>query len=253
MARQLWLILLGAAILSGTGHWLFRKSDGAISPSCPEPGAHIEISKPGKFPGGFHRRGIALELARNVEDVSVILGCESNRNSTVVRDELRGDLRVDYLFIIPFYWAVLAMGAAFLRRQDAKGGLLLSLAAGVCATGAALFDMLLENTRINTLLNTPWTETTNAMAEGIRQASLCKWTLLFMTVAILASLFTWRKERTRFIGYFYWLTAVIGFIGLYWHPALELGFGLLVIDLLVLLVVLLFCRKHLLRVSAADR
>ena len=122
---------------------------------------------------------LALQLARDVQDVDWILGDAPSPD----REVMRVKQYVDFAFITCYAALCAALGAATAR----KGGWrrVAGIVAGICGVSAAVFDVL-ENRAILKLLDVPLRATTPAMIEAIRVPSLAKWILAGVTVAPLA-------------------------------------------------------------------
>jgi hypothetical protein len=124
------------------------------------------------------------------------------------------------------------------RAAQSFVGIWLGAAAACCATGAAVFDIA-KNIRLLKVLNVPSAEITEAIAHGIRRASLLKWGLIFLTVGLLAPIFLWRSDWIVLIGYFYLSALIFGFVGVFfyrpavgWAASYPMGLGLVVLAFL---------------------
>jgi hypothetical protein len=123
---------------------------------------------------------LALEFARDVQDVDWILGDAPSPD----REVMRVKQYVDFGFIACYTGLFLALAALVIR----KGGWrqITGMAAGICGIGAGVFDVL-ENRAILSLLDVPLRATTPAMIQAIRGPSTAKWILAGVTVVLLAS------------------------------------------------------------------
>jgi len=125
---------------------------------------------------------LALQFARDVEDIDWILGDAPSPD----REVMRVKQYVDFGFIACYTALFLALSALVLR----KGGWrqVTGIAAGICGVAAGLFDVL-ENRAILNLLDVPLRATTSAMVQAIRGPSTAKWILAGVTVVLLTASF----------------------------------------------------------------
>jgi hypothetical protein len=123
---------------------------------------------------------LALQFARDVQDVDWILGDAPSPD----REVMRVKQYVDFGFIACYVSLCAALGAVAAR----KGGWrkVAGIAGGICGLAAGLFDVL-ENRAILNLLDVPLRATTPAMIQAIREPSTAKWILAGVTVVLLAS------------------------------------------------------------------
>jgi len=135
-------------------------------------------SKPPRFGDPM----LALQFARDVQDVDWILGDAPSPDREVMRVKQYGGLG----FIACYTGLILALAALAIR----KGGwrLVAGIAAGICGLAAGVFDVL-ENRAILRILDVPLRATTPAMIQAIRAPSTAKWILAGVTVVLLASSF----------------------------------------------------------------
>jgi hypothetical protein len=132
-------------------------------------------SKPPRFGDPM----LALQFARDVQDIDWILGDAPSPD----REVMRVKQYVDFGFIACYTGLFLALAALVIR----KGGwrLVTGIAAGICGLAAGVFDVL-ENQAILNLLDVPLRATTPAMIQAIRGPSTAKWTLAGVTLVLLA-------------------------------------------------------------------
>jgi hypothetical protein len=123
---------------------------------------------------------LALQFARDVQDVDWILGDAPSPD----REVMRVKRYVDFAFITCYAGLFLALAALAIR----KGGWrqVAGFAAGICGLAAGVFDVL-ENRAILNLLDVPLRATTPAMIKAIRGPSTAKWILAGVTVVLLAA------------------------------------------------------------------
>ncbi len=122
---------------------------------------------------------LALQFARDVQDVDWILGDAPSPD----REVMRVKQYVDFGFIACYVSLCAALGAVAAR----KGGWrkVAGIAAGICGLAAGVFDVL-ENRAILNLLDVPLRATTPAMIQAIRAPSTAKWLLAGITVVLLS-------------------------------------------------------------------
>jgi hypothetical protein len=146
---------------------------------------------------------VALEVARNVDEVDAILGEAPSPD----REAMRIKQYIDFGFIACYAALYVALGMMFRSR--------LAVAAAVAGVAAAVFDVV-ENFAILRVIELPLLQTTQAMIDAIRYPSLAKWTLAFLATALFAALFLNRRRWTmRLIATLNFAAAAIGFYGIY--------------------------------------
>jgi len=146
---------------------------------------------------------VALEVARNVDEVDAILGEAPSPD----REAMRIKQYIDFGFIACYAGLYVALGMMFRSR--------LAVAAAVAGVAAAVFDVV-ENLAILRMVELPLHQTTQAMVDAIRYPSLTKWTLAFLATAGFAALF-WNRRgwAMRLIAALNFAAAAIGFYGIY--------------------------------------
>ena len=125
---------------------------------------------------------LALQFARDVEDIDWILGDAPSPD----REVMRVKQYADFGFIACYTALSLALSALVIR----KGGWrqVTGIAAGICGVATGVFDVL-ENRAILNLLDVPLRATTSAMVQAIRGPSTAKWILAGVTVVLLTASF----------------------------------------------------------------
>ena len=176
--------------------------------------------------GGFKKPVMAMEFVQNVDQVGVILDQKEKKNREVMRKEIH----VDFIWIACYGLLFVAV-SILLAQRDHPWSVYLALVAGVCGVGAAGFDVV-ENLGILRVLNAP--APTQQMVNDIRDAALLKWTLCFVSMALLATAFYGLGRRVAWIGYAFTATSIVGFIGL-WHKP---WIGLMALPMLIGLLLL---------------
>jgi len=174
--------------------------------------------KPDRY-NGFTKPVLAMEVVRSANDIERVFADIVKYMREPKPDEfLRNELKTDSRYIIPTYWALLMVFSFLLFRSHFPQSKWMGIAAAICATVAAAFDYL-ENSRTKLALDN------HQLAADVRQASLCKWGLLFVTVGLLAAMFLWRRDWTMAIGALYLLAALTGLVGLWQNRLIEWSFA----------------------------
>ncbi len=173
----------------------------------------ILAGKPGfsnasRPPRGIANPVVALEVARNVDEVDAILGEAPSPD----REAMRIKQYVDFGFIACYAGLYVALSLLFAKIP---WGRWLAVSAAVCGVAAAVFDVL-ENLAILRILDARLNLTTQAMIDSIRRPSLIKWTLVFVAIALLSSFFlASRKWTMRTVGGLYAVAAALGLYGVH--------------------------------------
>lgn len=236
MDKTLVLLIGVLAVSTGVIVWSMERSH--FSPSEKQ------------FSSGFTKHVLAIELVRTNSDVQEIVGELGDPN----REIMRGKVQKDFFFI-PSYALLFAALGWLLGRSNYRFAIWVGAAIAACAAGAAVFDVI-ENLRILDVLDARLTDTTQTMLDSLRSASLVKWALVFIAMALLSpiaflrrELFTLRTGQPRLatvfgviIGLAYLLGAGIGLIGLTQDPLIEKAsiFMSLALLLTVLLLLIAF-------------
>jgi hypothetical protein len=139
-----------------------------------------EFSNASVAPRGIPSPMVALEVARDVNEVDSILGEAPSPD----RETMRIKQYVDFGFIA-CYVSLYAALAAFFRSPASHGVAMAAAAFGV----AAGLSNVLENIAILRVLDVRLRDTTQAMVDGIRHPSLAKWALAFVAVGLFGYLF----------------------------------------------------------------
>ena len=194
------------------------------------------------LPNGFRGHVAALEFARTVPDVGAIVGDVGNPN----RDVMRRQLNRDFIFIA-FYLVLYLLLVVVLSRTRSVAPLLIviTVAAAVCTAG---FDVL-ENVRALRVLNIPLASLDGAQVAGILDAAVIKWTFSFVTVALLSLAFRHGDGLSKLLRGLLLLTALMGLVGLVFHPLIPFSMLPLLLGLLVLIGSGLFKPLRLVRDS----
>ena len=131
-------------------------------------------------PPRFGDPTLALQFARDVQDVDWILGDAPSPD----REVMRVKQYIDFGFIASYTALFLALAALVTRRGGWRQ--VTGIAAGICGLATGVFDVM-ENRAILSLLDVPLRATTPAMIQAIRGPSTAKWILAGVTVVLLAS------------------------------------------------------------------
>ena len=122
---------------------------------------------------------LALQFARDVQDIDWILGDAPSPD----REVMRVKQYADFAFIVSYTGLALALAALASRKGGWRRAA--GIAAAICGVGAGVFDIF-ENRAILKLLDVPLRATTPAMIEAIRGPSTAKWVLASVTVVLLS-------------------------------------------------------------------
>lgn len=122
---------------------------------------------------------LALQFARDVQDIDWILGDAPSPD----REVMRVKQYIDFGFIACYTGLFLALAALAIRKGRWKQ--VTGIAAGICGLATGVFDVL-ENRAILNILDVPLRATTPAMIQAIRTPSTAKWILAGVTVVLLS-------------------------------------------------------------------
>lgn len=143
-----------------------------------------------KLPRGLKSPGLAIEFAQPNE-IDGILG-KRDAGDSPMRQKLRKALYGDYFFIA-MYWLLFA-GMSALLVQRGPTWAVWGVIAGVCATSAAIFDVV-ENLFIAALLDAAVVQP--EMVRNVASAGFGKWLLDSISTLIL-SLFSCEETGLYF-------------------------------------------------------
>lgn len=187
---------------------------------------------------------VAMELARSAVQVHSVLGDPQGSHNRAV---MRRQIAWDWSFIAAYGLAFAGLGVVLraCRWPGARGFGALALAA---SGAAALFDGF-ENLGILAILDTPPDLLSEGLPQLVRRASLTKWGLLAAAEAAVVPLLLLRpydrpgwplRLLSVLAGLALSAAAVLGFIGLYWNPAIEWSAVALALGLLAASPIFLF-------------
>jgi hypothetical protein len=153
-------------------------------------------------PRGISDPAIALEVARSLGDVDLILGDAPSPD----REVMRIKQYIDFVFILSLTGLFVTL--ALMRMRQGGWGQLVGLAAMICGVATAVFD-LIEKRAILRILDVSLVQTTPAMLNSIRSAGAATWALSAVTLLLLSSSF-----RRSPVGLFLVITAAMELYGL---------------------------------------
>lgn len=177
---------------------------------------------------GFSSPVMALEFVETTAQAGVIL----DQNGAQNRRALRSQIYVDFAWIV-CYWLLFMAVSYLLSRRNCPWASYLAAVAAVAASSAAAFDVC-ENLGMLQVIDQPAMTQQDLTNLHIRDAALVKWTLVFVTMAVLAPTFYGLNEKLNRIGYLFTLTALVGGIGLWYKPLLMIVALPLLIGLILL-------------------
>jgi hypothetical protein len=158
---------------------------------------------------------MALELVGSATEGKAILDQTLGGAVAITRT-----MYLDFGFIAG-YALLYVLISILLARRNCPWAKYLAWVAAITGLASAGFDIV-ENLGILKLINAA--SITEEMANNIRDASLLKWTLGFVTIALLALTFHALTKRVAWIGYAFTVTAIIGLAALIFKPLLPLTF-----------------------------
>ncbi|HEU4597596.1 MAG TPA: hypothetical protein VFS10_20885 [Pyrinomonadaceae bacterium] len=200
-------------------------------------------------PHGVRMPGLAIEFVTTPGEAEELLG-ERGAGSDR-RAGMREGLNADYVFIAA-YWLMFMGTSILLAQRDLTFSLgqwrlnpsvWLAAAAALCATGAAIFD-LVENSALARLYDAE--KITKPLLDATSGAGSWKWALSFAAIFLLS--FTFLRadfDAVLVLGILYLLVAVLGWAGLLYSPRLIEAVFLLIAAGFVLLAVLFTFRTEL--------
>jgi hypothetical protein len=162
-------------------------------------------------PHGLSMPALAIEFARSTPDVEELLGKPDAGGG--MREQIRKGLYGDYVFIA-MYWLLLALMSALLAARGGRWAVWVAVVAAVCATGAAIFDVV-ENLSIAALLDAA--EIKAHMVSNVASAGFGKWLLISISMFAVSFLFL-RDDWLALLGVLNLLVAVSLVYGLLRSP-----------------------------------
>jgi hypothetical protein len=139
---------------------------------------------------GMHQSVVAIQVIQSLADVDDILSDAPSPD----REVMRLKQYLDFGFIAAYLGLFLTL--SYLLAASGSWARIAGIAAGICALGAATFDVL-ENLATLRILDVRLSATTSAMMNAIRSAAFAKWSLLAVTLALLSTYFLRQTSWTR--------------------------------------------------------
>lgn len=162
-----------------------------------------EFSNASVPPRGIASPVVALEVARNVNEVDSILGEAPSPD----REAMRIKQYIDFAFIA-CYVSLFAALAGYFRSP-------LAVAAAVFGAVAGGLDVM-ENVAILRVIDVHLRDTTQSMIDAIRYPSLAKWALAFAAIGLFGYLFSKRSGwLSQSIGAASLAAGILGIFGLF--------------------------------------
>jgi hypothetical protein len=203
-------------------------------------------------PHNVRMPGLAVEFVTAPADAEAMLGERGTDSDR--RGALREGLNADYVFIAA-YWLLFMGTSVLLSQRDLtltlgparfNPSVWLAAAAALCATSAAIFD-LVENFALARLYDAG--EVTKPLLDATSGAGSWKWALSFAAIFLLS--FTFLRpgfDAVLVLGILYLLAAVLGWVGLLYAPRLvELVFLIIAAGFVLLAVLFTFRTDLVLR------
>src|SRR5712692_2151053 len=145
--------------------------------------SYTNASRPPRF-----NADLAMQFARDAEDIGLILGDAPSPD----REVMRVKLYIDYGFIASYSALFVTLGM-LVARGPTPWRKIAGSASAVCGVATGVFDVL-ENRAIFAVLDVPLALTTPAMINAIRRPASAKWILVAATVALLSTCFLARRR-----------------------------------------------------------
>jgi hypothetical protein len=170
-----------------------------------------ETDESEELPPGTHMPGIAFELARSPGEAAVLIRLLGGP------DAIRQNLRRDDRYVIPVYVVLLVLLGVWLATRDLVYALPAGLGVAVAGLLAGFADRR-ENRKTEAVLAEHEKDPTRELipepaVDAMRRASMAKWGLLAVAMALLSLPFL-EGERHPLTGGFYLLSAVSYGLGL---------------------------------------
>lgn len=167
-------------------------------------------------PGEFRTAGLAMQLARTAKEAGKIMPEPSDRL------EMARLQRIDFIFIT-IYWLLYALMSVLLTQRRLRLALPLGVAALLCTTLVAWFDIREDLAILAVIRAAP--NLTDAMVSLIRHYSEMKWTLCFGLIILLSFIFvprrdfeTWTGKLSALAGLCFIAASLIGLTSLHYLP-----------------------------------
>ena len=180
------------------------------------------------LPEGFTRAGLAFQLVGTANGIKKVLGSAPSD----YRPVLRRSIHKDFVYIAGYVILFLFLGI-LVTQAGTSAVRWVGLLAAISIIVAALFDLSENFGMLQTISLNP-NDITDAMAVGIRRASLLKWGFFFLTMLLLGLSLVPRLGFLSIIGAFLLLSAVVGFVGLRFPQLIQMSIPPLAIALVAI-------------------
>jgi hypothetical protein len=147
---------------------------------------------------GFTDRGLAMQLARSPAEVQLILADQGGEQNAANRGVMRWLQVADFVFIAA-YWLLFTLAAVLVTERRFPSSTLIAVAATIFASAAAVCDVW-EDVFIVKITRSLLDASTQPLIDHCRTASLWKWSLLFLVMILLSSLFLGRSDWRTVTG-----------------------------------------------------
>jgi hypothetical protein len=172
---------------------------------------------------------LLLEFAQSSEDVAGLIGEPGDDRRCVARVQILRDN-----IWVATYVALFVAVSLLLVRRSCPWAKYLGRLAMISGIAAGLFDWR-ENHYILEILRLG-SNAVSLQLLALRGATLSKWTLIYVTMAIVAVAFFGLNRLASWIGFLYALTAAIGLIGIWDHRVIAVAQIFVPISLLLLAI-----------------
>ena len=192
-----------------------------------------------KIPLNLHMPALAITFAP-LSDIKSFLG----PRESPMRQQIRKALNFDYVFIA-MYWALFVGMSALLAGRSHKWAVLAGVVAAVCATGAAIFDVV-ENVRTAALVDA--IDIQQLQVNKVAFAGFGKWLLISLSTIVLSLVFV-RRDWLLLLAALYLIIGVTGIYGLLLRNprCVELSFAVNLVGLPVVGIVFGFFPQKILQ------
>jgi len=168
---------------------------------------------------------VALQMARNADEVEAIMGEAPSAD----REVMRVKQYVDFPLIAGYLALALLIAGALVRTRHRR----LALVMGGVAVLAALADVL-ENLGTLRVVNLPLSQLTPVTLDALHLASITKWNLLLTANTLLATITVTRRQwYLRTAGVLGFAGAALTAGGLFYNSILVWGGLLMILGLLL--------------------
>jgi len=170
---------------------------------------------------------LRLEFAESSEDVAGLIGEPGDDRRCIARVQIFRDN-----IWVATYIALFVAVSLLLTRRNCPWAKYLGRLALISGIAAGVFDWR-ENYYILEILRLG-SNAVSSQLLALRGATLSKWTLIYVTMSIVAVAFFGLSRLASLIGFVYALTAAIGLIGIWDHRVIAVAQYFVPISLLLL-------------------